>query len=122
MDARELRIGNYLKYNDGGIFKVTEILEFGLSVEDDIEETYMEYENFTPIELTEDILVRLCNEEYSGLFYPISGRCTIDLENKNCNFYIDSNYSDVDIPMPKYLHLLQNLYWCLCGQELNFIL
>lgn len=59
IQAKDLRIGNKVIYsNSNSFYTVTGIYEYGIDVEDEMEQTYMEYENFEPIELTEEILLK----------------------------------------------------------------
>jgi len=112
MKATELRIGNLVKYNDGGIFKVIGIYNFGLDVEDDIEVTYMEYENFSAIPITEEWLLKFGFEKKyknyeKGYFMFFKGSCS----------RISYKLSLIGINI-KYVHQLQNLYFALTGEEL----
>ena len=125
MKANELRIGNLVNYNEGGIFKVIGIYEFGLDVEDNIEATYMEYENFHPISLTEERLLKfgfsIINENSAGkeYGYVIDGVYSSALTfihwktTKNAGKFFRG-----DLQL-KYVHQLQNLYFALTGQELE---
>ena len=128
----ELRLLNWVKLNDEDLFcKVLVIDKFGLSV--DIvktkEITWIEYEQFSPVELTPDILEAAgfgVNKDNSfgyinenegilielGDFYEDDGRAVFyynlpDTDNSTCIAYC------------KYLHQLQNLYFALTGDELQ---
>lgn len=118
MRPNELRIGNLVKYSDGSFFKVVGIHEFGLDVEDNIETTYMEYENFEPIPLTEEILLKCGftflpqgDEVYQQIF-TYNGFDIWMHDDGFCHDYLCGG----DI---KHLHQLQNLYFALTNEELN---
>lgn len=122
IQANELRIGNYIVFNeDDAISKVIGIHTDidGVDVQIGDEETYIELRQFSGIELTEEILLK-CGfdkvNEFEGYadkkhcllrtgdFYLFMPFCT---EDKDC--YIEI----------KHLHQLQNLFHSLTGQELN---
>ena len=118
MKASELRIGNIIQYSeDSVIFKVIGVHEYGLDVENDIETTYIELDQFEPIPLTEEWLFKFgfkkdgkynSSDRWMGIFnQPLimgNGYLTIP------------NYPLTEI---KYVHQLQNLYFALTGQELE---
>jgi hypothetical protein len=123
MKATELRIGNLVKYNDGGIFKVIGIYNFGLDVEDDIESTYMEYENFSPIPLTEEWLLKFGFEinrqtkEGNNIWRCYSEEGFFEVEQIGSSFFLDDN--NCYGTKINYVHQLQNLYFALTGEELK---
>lgn len=121
IQAKELRIGNYLYYRDKESF--LEVVSLGSRFEtinergllygsDDIEE-------YKPIPLTEEILLK-CGFEYSSKDW-------LELKYKNLIFNTDRsvNMSVVylntcnDWLEIKHLHQLQNLYFALTGKELE---
>lgn len=116
MGSKEFRLGNLINYCNGGVFKVIGIHEFGLDVEDDNETTYMEYEEFEPIPLTEEWLVIFGFIQDNG---SMCWRNEIDSEimivyetlPKFFRFYPRTNKIE-------YVHQLQNLFFALCGEEL----
>ena len=119
IQPNELRLLNWVKLNDEDLFcKVLVIDNFGLSV--DIvktkEITWIEYEQFSPVELTPDIL------EAAGF---TNGIKTIETSFLETEFYVDlmdgdAGFNKHGLWFPcKHLHQLQNLYWCLCGDELQ---
>jgi hypothetical protein len=122
MKANELRIGNYVNI-EGDVVKVKEIYEKGIHY------TYGEYESYAtedfiqPIELTEELLVKL---GFEGEMYEIC------LHTDDFNIAVNLIEIRVDIAYygnceaelcikynVKYLHELQNLCYCITGQELN---
>jgi hypothetical protein len=118
MKANELRIGNLVNYNEGGIFKVIGIHEFGIDCEDEIETTYMEYENFKPIPLTEEWLLKFGFEE--RMFGWWSDVLFLRTENRNGYFYDWQKTNQTTGTYIEYVHQLQNLYFALTGEELTF--
>jgi hypothetical protein len=129
MQSKDLRIGNYVNYIGGGTFKVTGIHEFGLDVEDDIESTYMEYEYFEPIKLTEDWMINFGMEYTDG--FSNSRKLYVKKHEHDVSHI---TYSEKEgmlrlsngqqkgttlIPHIKYVHQLQNLYFALTGEELE---
>ena len=113
--ANEVRIGNLINYNEGGIFRVIGIHEFGLDVENDIETAYTEHESFSPIPLTEEWLLKFGFEVYKFDHkknqYRFKDRLIVIRDDLFCDYG-----TGVII---KHVHQLQNLYFCLCGEELT---
>lgn len=55
IQAHELMIGNLVIYSDNSsILTVSGLYEFGMDCFDDIEQTYIEYDQFEGIPLTEE--------------------------------------------------------------------
>lgn len=102
IDSKELRIGNLVLFSSNStIFKVTGVSEYGIDVEDEVEETYMEYDNFEPMPITEEWLLKInCDFE-------------IKLDKKGGIILFQSYYHHIN-----HLHQLQNLYFALTGNEL----
>lgn len=127
--SQDLRIGNYVMFsNNSEIFKVTGISEFGLDVENEVEEIYMEYDNFEPIPLTEEWLLKFGFEitnnegdkkdfEYKT-FYPFY--LSLDHDEVCLNYDTKSGYYCIfyDDKRLLFIHQLQNLYFALTGEEL----
>ena len=113
MTAKELRIGNWVDWNgENGV--VSQILEHEVVFKCG-EDTLIS--ELKPIELTEEILLKCGfskdNELYFR-FYLLDKSIQYDLDD-NCICISDSwEWNKI-----KYLHQLQNLYWCLCNEELN---
>jgi hypothetical protein len=138
MKANELRIGNLLKHKDSdSIFTVTGLSEFGIDCQDNIEVTWMEYDHFEPILLTEEWFLKFrfnIKDHKSFHKTPIYFRSDMDSDycftyadfREDYGFYIeytDSIDSDIDKLYPisfgiKYVHQLQNIYFVLIGVEL----
>ena len=112
IQANELRCGNLLMYSDNStIFTVSGIHEYGIDCFDEFEETYMEYENFNGIHLTEELLLRLGYEEIRENNFYILGHQIWRIENR---FYCDKNGVELEC-----VHDLQNLYYSLTKTELT---
>lgn len=107
MKAEELRIGNYILL-DGGKHKIRR---------DTLINILRGVSNLKPIPLTEEILLK-CGFKHKGNgFYEILG-CFIELCNVGDEFYY-CGFKGKSIGNIKHLHQLQNLYYCLTGEELN---
>ena len=121
----DIRIGNsLLLYNE--VVKVTEIGfkddDFYLRAEGKKNGYYID--QFEPIELYEDTLFnngfKKSNEFGFYLYLDEITRLTLSRQPDgriNCKMLIHKNIFDIN--HIKYLHQLQNLYWCLVGKELN---
>jgi hypothetical protein len=119
--ANELRIGNLVIYSNGSIlFKVIGISEFGIDIENEVEKTYIEYDEFEPIQLTEEWLLKFGFEKQMMWTYAIN-----IIGNQKLIYYLgekgwsigNKNYSDFS--NLKYVHQLQNIYFALTGEELT---
>lgn len=123
----ELRFGNNLLLY-GKVVKVTEIGfridDYYLRVEGNKNGYYLD--QFEPIELTKEILLK-CGFKYrpcgiqgadmwQGLAYWDLNGVHLRGNKKITNPLKIQGFIDSEI---KYLHQLQNLYWALCGKELN---
>lgn len=73
-----------------------------------------EIEEIKPIELTEEILLKSGFLNWNG--YYSKGDIKYEEENIILNFWSDNSYVIKGI---KHLNQLQNLFWCLCGEELK---
>lgn len=138
LKCADLRIGNYLKYN----YKIVEV--FGLRpryVEYYDEDEFLVGDNpeyFEPIELTEEVLLKIGfkkEERISSILYYLDYEIDLD-ECIRVKYLI---YDSKALPLLritspsaiifesheltkrgiKYLHQLQNSYYCLTGQELE---
>jgi hypothetical protein len=117
--SKELRLDNYLFLGGYNIYvKVSSIFNTHYKCRDERGIDYGESvrTNYQPIELTPEILEAAGFElDFGGTWYRLKyfAVCFIDtgvaIEIKNIMF---GN-------APKYLHQLQNLYFALCGEELE---
>jgi len=118
--VNELRIGNWVEYNNR-LWKVGSITDFPtIGVSDSNEECLLNEELSMPIPLTPDILEECEFIEIGSFLYK--GKFSISLPSddkllwKNGRTYFNSwNIGDA----PKYLHQIQNMYFALTGDELN---
>ena len=120
MKATELRIGNWLidkRYthdSENGRFKVhVRDLQYLTDIKESNEC------DFEPIPLTEEILLKCGFKKKRGdkFVLPRSFFNIWKIDNLTQNDYAFCYYClQVNL---KYLHQLQNLYWCLTGQELE---
>jgi len=136
INANELRINNLLRYGNI-ICKVTEIEQFSYRVIDDEGISYKNtWADITPIPLTEDWLIRfgftivkevvssltefLLKDIYKGLKTahigenPVTDDYLFALKSNGDNWYFQNKFHTI-----KYVHQLQNLYFCLTGEELT---
>lgn len=141
INVQELRVGNWVDFTgNGGYGKVISIN--GEAFQDNVylecEESFewAEYKNLTPIPLTPEVLiaVRFMKDGF--------GSYNMDIEMFSCSLnqlsfsgdylYLRQGKSDKrhedslvviwnkDLMKIFYLHQLQNLYFALTGQELNY--
>ena len=122
LTANELRIGNYLNYQ-GKIIKVEGIHNRTIYHSDrQFDQVGVEkYITFEPIPLTEEWLFKFGfgkseEHEYGSNEHDLFGFYYDYHFNK---FYLDTPEDNIYIPFIKYVHQLQNLYHCLCGNELQ---
>lgn len=127
MQPKELRIGNYISDLDGKIIKVEELTICApYTTKKRINNLPFDY--YKPIPLTEEILLKCGFEFNDSSHYQIS-KPSIFIEElryvynindfeiilfKGIYYYKYNNNIEV-----KYLHQLQNLFFSLCGEELN---
>lgn len=122
MDAKELRIGNYLSRLDNSIFKVIHY-DFKRIL------TLNESLHPKPIPITEEILSKIDgfnkiyfddeieDNEYCLLLEDIE--YNIRLEYYDGKLFLIDDCAERIGSQIKYLHQLQNLFYCLKGEELT---
>lgn len=116
LQANELRIGNHL-YNDGVIVKIDARSIFDIWNNEGLKK-------YKPIPLTEELLLRcgfeLTNTKKKQYFKWVNRgrklRVLRGIKRVGYRFFATSEGFYFDC---QYLHQLQNLYWILCGDELN---
>lgn len=115
MEARELRIGNYIKIHNT-ITKVE-----GLSTWDNIIQNSdfaeRELKEFQPIPLTEEWLLKFGFKKELDSFYRIKNSYLLEVLFHDKGFTITTQ--SVCLNHINYLHQLQNLYFALTGAELT---
>lgn len=118
MEAKELRIGNYVN-KDGNIERVCQGVIAYMAVHEDNHNE----ERFKPIQLTEEWLLKFGFKHIIEHIYKLKNftihyfvnypLIKINLEN--------DEYKEVNVSIPIkiiYVHQLQNLYFALTGEEL----
>jgi hypothetical protein len=116
MKANELRIGNLIKFSeDGTIFTVGSIEEKGFTVQNDEETTWIEAEEFEPIPITEEWLLKLGFErDNQGNWKLKSGYHWIEL------YFYHVYINGQQVVLIDYVHQLQNIWFALTGKELTY--
>lgn len=133
MKANELRIGNYVNI-EGDVVKVKEIYEKSIHYANGEYESYATEDFIQPIELTEEVLLKIGFEDRKGYFNYSK---VFGDENNYCDsIYIyycaplkhfkfthdkvkEMDLQTMDLYNIQYLHQLQNSYFLLTGQELE---
>ena len=120
IQANELRIGNWVKYGD------LNVKSFSV---DGLYNIITDIENYKPIPLTEEWLLRLGFDKYkdtnnfkikSNKYFSLTeekqGYLKIGISNNKWNII---NFGNKSIFI-KHVHQLQNLYFALTGKELIY--
>ena len=123
MKTTELRIGNYLIADIGNV-KVESVLGstyrlYCHSIDEDYLADY-KISDLKPIPLTEDILLK-CGfvKQDNELIMKVNTYGCLVYWHKEM-FLMMGQFADcTDTIDCKYLHTLQNIYFALCGEELN---
>lgn len=121
--STELRIGNLVSENVLGISKVVGIIKSAAFLSNSPKSHYtIELKNINPIPLTPEILEKCGFEcEYVSKYaikYTHLNHAEIGYNWTKLSGWFARYYGPILIHI-KYLHQLQNLYWCLCGEELE---
>jgi hypothetical protein len=115
MKESELRIGNYVNLIAEGHEKEPDTFKWDL---EDYEFYYDRMNFIKPIPLTEDWLLKV------GFWKDIDSRtfkvnnCTLQLDNYQDEGFMAIIFGE-DLKLIKYVHQLQNLYFCLTNKELE---
>ena len=122
MKANELRINNYVNI-EGDVVKVKEIFDKGIHYTCCEYESYATEDFIQPIELTEDVLVKIGfeGEMYEFCLLADDANITVNLiEHRvdisffgNCEAELLIKYN------VKYLHEIQNAYYLLTNEEME---
>lgn len=116
MDVKELRLGNLIEY-DGKVCEVKEIEEAGLVVLfEDGDCIWVDVWQFSPIAITEKWLLKFRFEK--GEFLRNcwdNDELSISFENGIVIFGLINSVVEI-----RYVHQLQNLYYCLTQKELTY--
>jgi len=129
MTANELRIGNYYAIAENSGIEYRKVIELVLYQDEYFSSEVNLNQAAKPIPLTEKWLLKLgfvkTRDEASpymdGEHTVISGRFTVFSKipltfNSVHGWFLNKHQTELTI---KYVHQLQNLYWCLCGEELK---
>ena len=117
MKANELRIGNYVNI-EGDVVKVKEIYEKSIHYANGEYEGYATEDFIQPIELTEEVLVRIWFKKIdNGIFRRKIGFYALIFNGVMLNIF-DGVTGVLEIKC-EYLHQLQNAYYCLTNEELE---
>lgn len=120
--ANELRIGNWVDFS-GKYFQVHTLSRKRLQISGvGIGGEVFEYTNINPIPLTPEILVKCGFEKDRNGWQKIDSQFSLTENLFPC--WLDRmlwpggipNFDNVSLNC---VHQLQNLYYCLCGEELN---
>ncbi len=122
MKAQELRIGNFIQCGLGSHEMVVDVLCDSINT---IGGTHL-YDDISPIPLTPEILIDCGFKNVQGSYYMKVGELMLALDkvwwwtnaweaDEEFGFNALAAYREIT-----YLHQLQNLYFCLTGQELNY--
>ena len=133
MKSTELRIGNILNWQVGSSIMQGVVTSLStVSIVIDHKSTFKissEYDTYRliPISLTEEWLLK-CKLKYSSGIWSLTDFFTIcyseinEWHNKN-GYYLYANDVEYETTVcVQYVHQLQNLFYCLCGKELELIL
>ena len=131
IQPQELRIDNLISDINGNLCLVKIIREdLIIAKYHGVGSCIGDKEQFKPVELTEEILLKLGFNEVEGERW-----CDMHEEFEECNYYYLSAFKIYYNPETdrfeddslyhfnvnlKYVHQLQNIYFCLCGKELTF--
>ena len=113
MEASELRIGNWVQ------FRHTEI-PVRITLGDFVREYNDEHlENYEPIPLTEQWLVKFGSDSVGCIKLPTGSTLQITMNKYGCVIWNGNLSECVEIGDCNHVHQLQNLYFALTGEELN---
>lgn len=120
MDAKSLRIGNYVKDPNHNVVKVDYFTSMGATKEELGVNGWNPYEfDMIDIPITEEWLTDLGFDEYlEGIYYcTVTGECTMSIKIDDYQVLVGD---DLDLTKTiKYVHQLQNLYFALTNEELT---
>lgn len=125
MKNNELRIGNYVQHK-GEIVKVEQITKRKIGYHkyaDKRTMQYLKYSEIEPVEITEDILIRLGFEEtFDNTYSEILryDKIKVIKFDERLLVHIFNNYSTYSFGSRiKYIHELQNAYFVINNKELK---
>lgn len=113
MEAKELRIGNYIQHSEDSIWGCIDKFYGDEVYIDDWHYGTTELKECEPIPLNDEWLLKFGFEDWDIDIY------TMDLMNNN--FYVLFDELEIIAKNIKYVHQLQNLYFALTGNELKTV-
>lgn len=124
--ANELRIGNLLSFSGEPVaINAGFIHDCDYWNKNPERQDAVSFENVEPIPLTAEWLKKLGWKYYNGRtegILTMDFGCKMDVDYKDGKLLIKSHYEGEDLYRDtriKYVHQLQNLFFCLCGEELT---
>lgn len=110
MDAKELRIGDWVNNEDGDLKVVAAILgDGGFELGDNVEDSFVGFGDCKPIPLTEEWLERFGLHESKYFCF----------KEEHCDLWAFGEKEFGVFTHIEYVHQLQNLYFALTGEELE---
>lgn len=113
MEAKDIRVGNWI-FSGENYVRVENIMPYGINYMAQEEDVDYDINGISGIPLTEEILLK-CGFKYDCDLVNSLCKCGIWFNKKN----MESTYLSQKLIKINYLHQLQNLYWCLCEEELE---
>ncbi len=114
LQARDLRIGNYVS----GMFEIEKIEGIYESFANTDGANHIPLRNLKPIPITEEWLLKLGFERGENHHFITYKRGEIELLD-NIGQFFRVYYSKTHLMDIKYIHELQNLFYCITGNELE---
>ena len=113
MEARELRIGNYIYDNEVGLKGEFRVCAGDIKTIDDNQKEF----DYSALPLTEEWLLKFGFTEYGEWFSNdwFYNGLNVSLKHKKTTI---GNREETEIEHTKHVHQLQNLYFALTGEEL----
>jgi len=117
MKAQELRIGNWIKHDE--LFHEISSTNNWNSFITVMFRCEVSLSDIEPIPLTEEWLIKFdISLKYKGCYEPFTD--VYWLVEPNGTLIESGEGIEYAIPLPKYVHQYQNLYFALTGEELEF--
>ena len=132
MKASELRLGNFVHHNENNKAYIDNYLTVCELAEKSITTFYRSFDgsiqvvrnkkDYQPIPLTEEWLLRFGFEKDGPGWYWLSTKDRFT--DLGYSYNLTTNvfeFDNCDLPDVHFVHQLQNLFWALCGKELEII-
>lgn len=116
--ATELRIGNWVNNGEGLFFTIdtSSFMDILYAAQLNNGNTLL-----IPIPLTSEIFEKCGFNVTSKGFYQHPNWCNVSLKYLRGTYNLRCNFMDIIANNIDYLHQLQNLFYSLTGEELNFL-